>query len=98
HGHNISAAGARLGSGHEPFLEGDLGEPRHRIDAELAHQALPVTLDGAVADAELLRDLLVGLPARHPDQDLALPAGELGQRVAAPAELAADHVAELAGD
>src|SRR5512133_3327637 len=57
-----------------------------------------MALDRAVADPELLRDLFVGPAAGHPDEYLALPAGELVEDAGAlAAHLAAHHGAELAG-
>src|SRR5689334_21929606 len=47
-------------SADEPFLQRDLRQPRHGVHVQLPHQAFPVAFHRSVADAELLRDLLVG--------------------------------------
>src|SRR5687767_5009694 len=60
-------------------LQGEPREPRHGPDVELTHQALAVGLHRAVADAELHRDLAIGVSRRYPDQHLPLPGAELPQ-------------------
>jgi hypothetical protein len=44
--------------------DGVAGEAGGVVDVELAHEMVPVLLDGLDADAEFRRDLLVGLPRR----------------------------------
>ena len=54
HAANITPGVRRLAAD-QPRLQREPGEPRDGADLQLPHQALAVGLDGAVADAELLR-------------------------------------------
>src|SRR6266542_5484255 len=69
------SSAARLFIG-QPSLQGKPGQARYGPDSELPHQAFPVGFDGAVADAERRRDLLVRVALGDSLQHLALPRGQ----------------------
>ena len=57
---------------HEAAPQGEPRQSRHRVDAELLHQAVAVGLDGAHADPQGAGDLLVAGALGDVPQDLAL--------------------------
>src|SRR6266850_1274028 len=65
-------------------LHDPAGDLRPRAEAELVAHLLNVTLGGALADAELVRDLTVRCPLRDEDGDLALARGERRRRADRP--------------
>src|SRR3954469_7413127 len=83
----------------ESRFQREPGESGHRAHAQLAHQAFPVGFHGAMADAELERDLAVGPPLGDADQNLSLAGGELGEgRRPRLARLSPADRAETGGD
>src|SRR5262245_25538579 len=64
----------------ESRLQREPSESGHRAHAKLPHQTLAMGLHGAVADAQLERDLAVGPSLGDPHQNLSLAGGKLGQR------------------
>src|SRR5687768_124300 len=67
----------RLGRGDEADSDGVERRLRPAHQPQLAEDAAHVGLDGLLADAELARDLLVGLPHRNEPQHVGLALGEL---------------------
>ena len=60
------------------------GELDARGDAQLAEDVLEVRVDGALGDAELLRDVAVGHPLADQRRDLPFPAGQQAGRARRP--------------
>ena len=58
------------------MLDHEAGQAGHAADAELAHDALTMCLDGPGRDAQLIRDPSVGLPSSHQDENLDLAGSE----------------------
>src|SRR5947207_448783 len=81
----------------QALADGELGEPGHRAQLELAHQVRPVRLDRARADSEPGGDLLGGVSLGDELEHHALT---LGEEVEGPwlPRRAAHHVGQRALD
>jgi hypothetical protein len=67
--------------GHETRLDGKPGELGHSANLQLSHKTFTVSLDGSVADAEVGRDLFIGMPPDNSEQNLSLARRELVDRM-----------------